>query len=363
MAPLLGIGPSSGLPVNFHLASYRPSNALRPGDTIGVTIFETGGPSVFSSAPTTQAPAAPSPSGGTPSTIDLSGSSGALSKTTTLPPLTVEADGTVLIPFAGTVRVAGLSPSRAASHIASALAPQLLKPQVLVSYISNSTNLATVSGDANKPGPVTLTLRGERILDVVGEAGGSKWPAPDTRVDIVRGAQRASINLEGVVENPSENVFIRPNDQLYLDHVPRSFTLLGAGQKVSQISFDVDRVSLAEAIARAGGSIDASGNINAIYLFREMPAWLAKRIVDAADPQSLKPSSDVRRELLKAERVKIVYRIDMGIAEGYFLAEQTQIWDKDVILIPEADGTQLVKFFAIVRGPTGIVYDIKRTNN
>ena len=99
----------------------------------------------------------------------------------------------MLVPYVGRIAVAGLSPNAAAEKIKVGLARQTLRPQVLVTVLGDKANIATVGGDANRPGPVTLTLRGERLLDVLGQAGGSKWPAPDTEVDIVRGRSTAKV--------------------------------------------------------------------------------------------------------------------------------------------------------------------------
>ena len=47
-------------------------------------------------------------------------------------------------------------------------------------------------------------------------------------------------------------------------------------------------------------------------------------------------------------------------ADGYFMAQAVQMRDKDVILISNAETTQLQKALAVVRGFTGIAYDLTR---
>ena len=56
----------------------------------------------------------------------------------------------------------------------------------------------------------------------------------------------------------------------------------------------------------------------------------------------------------------MMYRIDLGQADGYFLAQQISVRDKDVILVSNAEATQLQKFLLLVRGFTGVVYDIRK---
>jgi hypothetical protein len=51
----------------------------------------------------------------------------------------------------------------------------------------------------------------------------------------------------------------------------------------------------------------------------------------------------------------------MSDASGYFLAQKVTIRDKDIILIAQAQGPQLQKLFSLIRGGTGIFYDLKRS--
>jgi polysaccharide biosynthesis/export protein len=376
LVQVMGERHEPGFPASFHLASYKPNIELRPGDIIGITVYETGGPTVFGDrllyqsqkhAGVEPAVVPAKISTDSPGHVDTM-STGAIPPntspnataptTTTLPPMTVEDDGNVLIPYAGRIAVSGLTPSKAAERIKEALSSETLRPQVLVTLVANPISIATVGGDANRPTPVSLTLRGERLLDVIGQAGGSKWPAPDTTIDIVRGRNTARVKLQTIVDYPKENIVVRPSDQIFLTHDPRTFTVLGASQKVSQYTFDVPKVSVAEAIGRAGGAIDTIGNPAAVYLFREEPTAIALHVLELA---ALLPPPDAPNNSLAPFdplKVKLVYKIDMNTAEGYFLAKKIMMRDKDLLLIANAEGTQLLKFFTLARGVTGMASDL-----
>jgi polysaccharide biosynthesis/export protein len=60
--------------------------------------------------------------------------------------------------------------------------------------------------------------------------------------------------------------------------------------------------------------------------------------------------------------VPILYRIGLRGAEGYFFAQAVQMRDKDVILVTNAETTQILKLLAVVRGFTGIAYDLGRAS-
>jgi polysaccharide export outer membrane protein len=237
-----------------------------------------------------------------------------------------------------------------------------LQPQVIVSLVANGTNAVMVGGEVNRAGPVPLSLRGERLLDVVAGAGGTKWQTSDSDVRIIRGSVSATIPLQQAVNNPADNIMIRPRDQIIVLRNPKTFTVMGAANKVSQYPLDQTKVTLTEALARAGGAIDTVGDISGIYIFREEPAEVVKRILEV-DPTALDRTMGRSDDAVVAARVPVMYRIDLSQAEGYLLAQQLPIRDKDVVLVSNSQGTQLLKMMAIVRGVTGVVYDLSRTSN
>lgn len=349
-----------GFSGSFRIRRRAPTLSLHAGDVIGVTIFESSGPSVFApySAPTSSAD--PIASGGAQQVAaPAPAAMPAQPKSTTLPALTVEADGSVEIPFAGPVRIGGLSPAAAAHRIEGALGASAINPRVMVSVISNIGSVATVGGEANRPASFPLTMRGERLLDLIGQAGGSKWQPFDTDVRVIRGAQMSTVKLQRIIDDATQNIVVVPNDQIFLMHNPTTFAVLGAAQKVSQYTFDVPQVSIADAVSRAGGPIDSIGNPGAIYLFREEPASVMRELVASNEvlnaggggvtPQNFRP---------EGRTVDVLYKIDLNDPEGYFLARKSWLHDRDVILMANAEGAQLLKFLTIARGFTGAVGDI-----
>jgi polysaccharide export outer membrane protein len=332
----------------FKARRYTPSNALYPGDSIAISIFEVGTSPLFG------------PGGTSSSQGQQGGSLGGV--TTSVPPQVVEADGTIMVPYVGRLRASGRTPGQLGTEIQKQLQGKAVEPQVVVTLAGNASNVATVGGDVNTPRPVPLSLRGERLLDVVAAAGGAKYPAYDVYVTVVRDGRVETVLLQTIVANASENIFIRPNDQVFVTRHPRTFAVLGATLKVSQYTFDTARVSLAEAVARAGGPIDTVGNPSGIYLFRYEPAEIAEKILGKKAAVSALASAGVETV---AERnfVPILYRVDFRTAGGYFLAQDINIHDKDVVLVTNAEATQLQKILTTVRGFTGIAYDLARGSN
>ena len=340
-------GPS--FPQAFRLAKYTPSVALKPGDTIGVTVYESGGTSLFQGtvpALMTGTPGMPAP------------------QASTLPLQIVEADGKVTIPYVGRVHVGGRTPSQAATLIQEGLASQTVRPQVVVSLVGNAANTVSVGGEVNKAGLMPLTLRGERLLDVVAWGGGPKFPAVQVDVRLMRGQQVVSVPLQQVMSNPADNVVAQPNDNIALVRNPKTFLVMGATQKVAQYPFETEQVTLAEAIARAGGGIDTQANLGGVYLFRFEPARFARTLL-AADRQAVDTSYvNARMAALDGGMdAPVIYRIDLTQADGYFFAQQVQLRDKDVVLITNADSVQFLKIMQVIRAISGTYYDLTRSSN
>jgi polysaccharide export outer membrane protein len=324
----------------FNGQGYMPNGVLRVGDVIAVTVYETGGQTLFP------------PPAVVPGATNANSPLGAVSTgASNIPPQIIEIDGTIFVPFVGRLHLAGLTPGQAGALIAQRLGGKAISPQVLVSLVNNLGSAATVGGDVVSPRPVPLGPRGERLLDVIAAAGGAKYPAYETFVRITREKTSAHILLQTVLNNSAENIFIRPKDQIYLVRNPRTFSVLGASQRVNVYSFDRERVTLAEAIAQGGGPLDSVGNPGGIYLFRFEPWPIAKEILGAHSSSYGDHPPDF---------IPVLYRVDLRNAQGYFVSQAVEIRDKDIILISNAEATQLRKILAIAKGASGVAYDFSR---
>ena len=327
-------------PQTFRSASYNPSLALHPGDTIGVTVYETAGSNLFS------------------------GTLGMLSpQSSTIPSQIVEADGMVTVPYVGKVHVAGRTPSQAATLIQEGLSSQTVRPQVVVSLVGNTSNTMSVGGDINKAGLMPLTLRGERLLDAVAWAGGPKYPAVQVDLRLMRGQNVYSIPLQQVMANPENNILLQPNDSLTLVYNPKTFLVMGTTLKVNQYPFDVEKINLAEGIARAGGGIESTTNLAAIYLLRHEPGWFARDVLTADRQAVTKPIGQPAEAVNPESSVPILYRVDLTQADGYFMAQHVRLRDKDLVLLATAEAAQFLKMMAVVRSISGTYYDLTRSSN
>jgi polysaccharide export outer membrane protein len=149
--------------------------------------------------------------------------------------------------------------------------------------------------------------------------------------------------MESLVAEPRENIYAEPGDVLTLVRAPQSFTVFGATGQNNEIRFSGPTMSLAEALAKAGGLQDFRSDPAGVFLFRyENPA--------VAAALGRKPS-----EVAPDGRVPLVYRLDLRDAKAYFAAERFPIEDKDILYVANADMTELEKFLGLINSLTAPV--------
>jgi polysaccharide export outer membrane protein len=314
---------------NFKSSAHAADLRIAVGDVLQIAIIEAGS-GLF---------------GQSDSTATL-GSQNTSTQSTSLQPVTVALDGYINVPFAGRVRVISQTPEQVRVEIERLLADKAAAPQVEVTVASNFANSATVSGEVNHAGVFPLSLSGSRLLDLIAAAGGARYPAYEVDVHLARGGRAATASLQNIVDNPTENVYVQPRDSIYLSHDPRSFTVLGATTKVGRYPFGAEHLNLAEAVAESGGFVDASADPSGAFLFR---------FESAPFVESIRP--ELAGKL--PPRVRVVYRLNLRVGNGFFLAQRFPMRDKDVILLASADGSQLLKFLQLVRGVSSIVNDLR----
>ena len=104
-------------------------------------------------------------------------------------PVTVGRDGAISVPFAGRVQAAGKTVDEVRVEIEHALADKVANPQVQVFTATSANagaNSATVGGEVNKAGVFPLQPSGNRLLDLIAEAGGPRYPAYEITVHLTR---------------------------------------------------------------------------------------------------------------------------------------------------------------------------------
>ncbi len=282
------------------------SGRIAPGDIVGITIFEVG-VSLFGNA----VAAAPGSTSPMPAAAGQS-----------LPARPIGGDGLISVPYAGDIRVVGRTPRDVEAAIEARLKGRSQAAQAIVSVTPGPTRAIIVSGDVRQPGRQPLSLAGERLSDAIAGAGGPAQRRADTIVRITRDGVTASRRLDRLVVGSAADVRLAPGDRIELVREARSFTVLGATRTVAEVPFEADRVTLAEAIARAGGPLDDRADARGVFLFRF--------------------------EVENGVEVPVIYRLDLINPQAYFAAQRFLMREKDVLFVANARANSVQRFLTLL---------------
>lgn len=299
-------------------ADRRPPKEIRlgVGDVVRVTLFEAGAGGLF----------VPLEAGVRPGNfVDL-------------PTQTVDNNGNITVPYAPPIRAKGRTPQEVQQAIVEALKNRAIEPQAVVTVLEQRTSLISVLGDVNLPARFPANAAGEHLLDVITRAGGPKSQGFDSWVMLERGGRRAAIPFGALVYEPSNNIYAHPNDTVYLYREPQTFVAFGASGHQGQIPFDAWRISLAEAVGKAGGLNDDKADPASVFLYRGEPRKTAELLgVDCSRFQG--------------PIIPVIYIVNFRDPAGYFLATKFAMRNKDVIYISNAfsvESTKAMNYFRTI---------------
>jgi polysaccharide export outer membrane protein len=317
VAGILASKPDASLHGRFGDYRPAPNQMIGVGDAISVTIWEAAAGGLFSSP------------------VLASGSPG--SRTAVIPEQVVARDGSITVPYAGRLQVAGMTPPAVETRIVSALNGKAIEPQALVTVSRNLSNTATVTGEVANGARVPLSPRGDKVLDVIAAAGGIRAPVHETFVVLTRGDRTATVPMQVLLARPQENIYVRPGDTLTLVRDPQTFTAFGATGRNTVVSFDARGITLEEAIAKAGGLLDFQSDPSGVFLLRTEPISIVRRL----DPNHPIPAGRTT--------VDVVYRVDLRDTNTFFVARRVAVADKDMIYVANAPLTDVHKFMSVVQ--------------
>jgi polysaccharide export outer membrane protein len=199
-----------------------------------------------------------------------------------------------------------------------------------------------VTGEVANGARVPLSVKGDRIMDVIATAGGIRAPVNETYVQLSRGSTTVRVAMTRVASDPRENIYMRPNDVLTLIRDPQTFIAYGATGRNAEIPFDAEGITLSQALAKAGGLLDFRSDAAGVFVFRFEPAI----VVSMLRPQS----SLIERGRL----IPTVYRLNVHDAGSLFAAQNFRILNRDFLYVsnaPLTDVQKVVQVFSLAVSP------------
>ena len=293
------------------------SHQVAAGDVLEISIWEAPPATLFG--------------GGT---LDTRGTSSGV-RATVLPEQVVNREGFISVPFAGRIQAAGQTTQAIEAEVVKRLTGKANQPEAIVRLTRNSSSSITVVGEVTNSLRVPITPSNERLLDVLAAAAGFRQPVNKMTIQVTRGNSVHSLPLETIIRDPQQNVRMQPGDVVTALFQSLSFTALGATGKNEEIAFEAQGITLAQALARAGGLQDNRSDARGVFIFRFEPAdalnWPKQPVMSTPEG-----------------KVPVIYRIDLHNPASFFVMQSFAINNKDLLYVSNAPAAELQKFLNVV---------------
>lgn len=298
------------------------------GDTVTVTIFEAAAGGLF----------IPIEAGVRPGNF------------VTLPDQTVDNDGNISVPYAGTILARGRSNVDIQNDIISRIRNRAIEPQVVVALSRQNSSLVSVFGAVNNA--VRIPAQGlgasDRITDMITRAGGPSGPGYASWVTLERKGRRATVPFANLIYQPENNIFVQPGDRIYVYQEQQKFIAFGATGTQGEFPFDAWRINLTEAVGKASGLFDLQADPGSVFLYRREPREVAKML-----------GVDMGR--FTAELVPVIFHVSFRDPGGYFNSTKVQMRHGDVIFAANATQVEIQKFTALINNLASTTANVEGT--
>jgi polysaccharide export outer membrane protein len=225
----------------------------------------------------------------------------------------VAEDGTIFFPYVGVMRVAGKTPLEVRDRLTRWLSRYIANLQLEVRIIGYRSQRVYVVGQVLNPGIYPVTDVPITVADAINKAGGVTPDSDLANVTIARQGRAFHVDLLALYEDGdvAKNILLRPGDVLRVpdNSASKVFVLGEVKEPASQIIRN-GRLSLAEALAEAGGVNQNTSNPARVFVIR----------TDSTGPQ--------------------IYRLDAASATSLILADRFQLMPRDVVYVDTSGVTR-----------------------
>ncbi len=300
--------PQFGFSSSFSSAQALTADTVRPGDVLGLTIWEN---------------------------VDDGLLSGETGTATALDEVQVDSDGFIFVPYAGRIRAAGNTPEQLRVLITNKLREQTPDPQIEVRRVAGDGSTVSLTGTVASPGIYPIERPTRSLLGMLSQAGGVSVASDIALVTLIRGDQKGTVWYEDLFRNPKLDVALRGGDRILVEEDSRSYIALGATGGQSRVAFESQDLSALEALAQVGGLLTLSSDPTGIFILRKERQDVARSITGRAD--------------LKGDQ-RMIYLLNLTAPNGLFIARDFVIRDDDTIYVTEAPYAQWSKSISLIAG-------------
>lgn len=294
------------------LQNYRPeSYRISPGDTLIVTVWDH--------------PELTTPAGSQQQTLV----NGRL----------VYPDGTLFYPYAGTIKVSGMTIEELRRTLTSKLGRYIQNPQIDVNVVGYGGRVSLQGAFANTA-PQNITTVPLTLSQAVGAGGIDVDNADISGLTLTRDGKVYRIDLDALNRNGAvaSDIYLKPGDNLHLPFNDRKEAyVVGEVVRPQAITFRTTDMTLTQALGRAGGLNPVSAKGQAVYVIRGI------------------------QEMEQAPAR--VYHLNAKSPVSFTLADRFSVKPGDVVFVGPAGITRWNRFLSQLLPLSGIVANAANVEN
>jgi len=313
------VQPALGFTEEFKNAGILGSDTIRPGDTLGITIWENVDDGLLVNEGLSAA---------------------------TLEEVQVDGAGFIFIPYAGRIRAAGNTPEAIRRIITRKLDEQTPDPQVEVRRLAGDGATVSLVGGVGGQGVYPIERPTRTLSAMLAAAGGVIIDPEVAQITVMRRGNKSKVWFQDLFRNPEFDIALRDGDRILVEEDSRAFTALGATGAQARLPFDSPTLSAVEAIAQVGGLQATSADPTGVFILRNEPAEIANQVLG-------------RNDLVGAQRM--VYVLDLTRPNGMFMARDFAVRDEDTLYVTEAPFTQWSRTISALLTPVTSVGSVAST--
>lgn len=301
--------PALGFSDAFQSAGRLTSDTIRPGDVLGLTIWENVDDGLLAAEAT---------------------------NSTVLEEVQVDSAGFIFVPYAGRLRASGNTPEQLREAITGKLEDQTPDPQVQVRRLAGDGSTVSLTGAVTGQGIYPIQRPTRTLATMLAQAGGVSIAPDIAQVTVIRGQEQGRIWFQDLFDHPELDIALRGGDRILVEEDTRSFTALGSTASQARVPFESQDLSALEAIAQVGGLISTSSDPTGVFIFRNEPAEIAGQVLGRDDLQGAQ---------------RMVYVLNLTEPNGLFVARDFVIRDDDTLYVTEAPYSQWAKTISLLASP------------
>ncbi len=314
-----GVVPALGFSEGFRTAGVIGSDVIRPGDTLGLTIWENVDDGLLASE---------------------------TASSTILETVQVDGAGFIFVPYAGRIKAAGNTTEAVRRIITRKLEDQTPDPQVEIRREAGNGATVSIVGAVGAQGVYAIERPTRTLSSMLASAGGVAIEPEIAQITVTRGDHTGKIWFQDLYAHPSMDIALRGGDRILVEEDTRAFVALGATGAQSRVPFESQTLSAVEAIAQVGGLLTTSADPTGVFVLRNEAEVIAETVLGRDDLQGPQ---------------RMVYVLDLTEPNGLFLARDFTIRDDDLLYVTEAPLAQWNKTIAALTGSLGAITTLTST--